>query len=108
MDPNADLAAPGAAITVLLCGHWEHKPPCPIAAHHTSAERDGAIVRLRILFATEPGTQGMVRDRIHEALAGGHLAGAPDLAAARWRLLKGYGSAVRDDEVAHAARLSHG
>jgi hypothetical protein len=35
-DAAADAAAPGAAITVALCGSWEHPPPCPLAAHHTS------------------------------------------------------------------------
>jgi len=32
VQPQADLRAPGAAITVALCGHWEHQPPCPLAA----------------------------------------------------------------------------
>jgi hypothetical protein len=27
------------AITVALCGHREHQPPCPTAPHHASAER---------------------------------------------------------------------
>lgn len=39
MSPGADLAAPGAAVTVALCGHWKHEPPCPLAAHHTSTTR---------------------------------------------------------------------
>ena len=25
---GADPRAPGGAITVALCGHWEHEPPC--------------------------------------------------------------------------------
>jgi hypothetical protein len=29
MPAGGDLGAPGAAITVALCGHWEHAPPCP-------------------------------------------------------------------------------
>jgi hypothetical protein len=24
MEPDADMRAPGAAITVALCGHWDH------------------------------------------------------------------------------------
>ena len=35
MAPGNDIAAPGAAITVELCGRWEHEPPCPLAPHHT-------------------------------------------------------------------------
>jgi hypothetical protein len=52
MGSGEDLRAPGGAITVALCGSWEHEPPCPLAPHHTAAERDGDVVRLRILFAT--------------------------------------------------------
>ena len=41
IDPEADIRAPGAAITVALCGHWEHEPPCPLAPHHTHADYPG-------------------------------------------------------------------
>ena len=43
MEPHADVRAPGAAVTVALCGHWEHEP-CPLAPHHVSAhENDGEL-----------------------------------------------------------------
>ena len=41
MSENDDDRAPGAAITLALCGSWEHSPPCPLAAHHTQPVRDG-------------------------------------------------------------------
>jgi len=25
-EPDADVRAPGAAVTVALCGHWDHEP----------------------------------------------------------------------------------
>jgi hypothetical protein len=28
LDPGEDTRAPGGAITVALCGHWDHEPPC--------------------------------------------------------------------------------
>ena len=56
-----------------LCGSWEHTPPCPLAPHHTSAERDGDVVRLRVLFAAESTDEPEVRRRIAEALAAGHV-----------------------------------
>ncbi len=43
MAAGADIRAPGAAITVGLCGHWEHEPLCPLAPHATAAQRDVAI-----------------------------------------------------------------
>lgn len=54
MERDADIRAPGGAITVALCGHWDHEAPCPLSPHHTSAIRDGSHVVLRTLFAVEP------------------------------------------------------
>lgn len=82
----SDPAAPGAAITVALCGHWGHPPPCPLAAHHTSFSQDGDTVVLRIIFATAASDEGEVRRRIDGALALGALA-VPGGGTARWILL---------------------
>ena len=90
----ADDRAPGAAITVALCGHWEHDPPCPIAPHHTAATRDGDELRLRILFATEPDRVDEVRSRIDAALAAGD-----------WRLVSAGCARIERDEREHARRL---
>jgi hypothetical protein len=90
--PDADLAAPGGAITAELCGHWEHAPPCPLAPHHTAAQRRGDLVQLRILFATEPDQEGEVRERIGRALA-------------PWDVRSCVAGDVQPDERAHAGRL---
>ena len=42
LDAGGDDRAPGGAITVELCGHWDHEPPCPLAAHHTGVRRTRA------------------------------------------------------------------
>ncbi|GAB3978739.1 hypothetical protein GCM10029978_072250 [Actinoallomurus acanthiterrae] len=104
MEAGGDVRAPGAAITVALCGHWEHEPPCPLAPHQTAAERAGDQVRLRVLFATEPAAETEVRDRIVEALSRSRLDG-PDGVTTRWRLLSERLSPVRDDEHEQAERL---
>jgi hypothetical protein len=104
MEPDADAAAPGAAITVALCGHWDHPPPCPLAPHHTSAQRVGDDVHLRILFATEPMNENLVRQRIEQALSGGELAG-PDGSVTRWRLLASRRGAVSAEDTDHVERL---
>ena len=90
--PDADIAAPGGAVTAELCGHWEHPPPCPLAPHHTAAQRRGAQVHLRILFATEPEREAEVRTRIGRALAA-------------WEVRTSAVGAVRQEEQAHAGRL---
>jgi hypothetical protein len=107
MAPEADTRAPGGAITVALCGHWEHPPPCPLAAHHTAVERDGAGVRVRTVFAADAGTEGEVRARIDRALADGALTG-PDGALTRWDLVSSAAGSIRPDETALADRLVNG
>lgn len=67
MAPDGDIGAPGAAVTVALCGHWDHEPPCPLAPHHTQADRIGDRVHLRTVFAVEPGGEDEVRQRIDAA-----------------------------------------
>lgn len=61
---DADVWAPGAAITAGLCGRWDHEPPCPLAPHHVHAERVAGEVHLRILFAAELGIE-RVRSTAH-------------------------------------------
>ncbi|MDE8668499.1 hypothetical protein PY310_07880 [Pseudarthrobacter sp. H3Y2-7] len=73
MAAGSDPSAPGAAITLELCGSWEHEPPCPLAPHHTDYARNGNDVTLRIVFAAEPDKEGDVRRRIERALAGESL-----------------------------------
>lgn len=129
MEPDADLRAPGAAITAELCGHWEHEPPCPLAAHYTNAYRVGEQVRIRTLFASEPADEAEVRRRIDTALGRGRLdhtagppgsndsagsagsdreegEGSPDAVVTRWRLESSGPAPVSPDEADHAARLA--
>jgi hypothetical protein len=96
MDAGADDRAPGGAITVALCGSWEHRPPCPLAPHHTAAERAGKQLRLRVLFAAEPDDEPRVRALIDGTLADG----------SGWRLASTAPSEVRPVERAHAERLT--
>jgi hypothetical protein len=70
MEPDADVRAPGAAVAVALCGHWDHEPPCPLSPHHVSADEDGEELRVRILFAAEPDAEGEARHLIDQALSG--------------------------------------
>jgi hypothetical protein len=92
MPAEADIRAPGGAITAELCGHGEHAPPCPLAPHHTAAQRRGAQVHLRVLFATEPDREAEVRTRIGRALGA-------------WDVRSCAAGEVRPDERAHAGRL---
>jgi hypothetical protein len=101
---GGDDGAPGAAITVALCGHWEHEPPCPLAPHDTRAEPTGDELRLRILFAVEPELEDEVRQRIDGALASSQLVG-PDGAVTTWELHGTQRGDVLEAELDHAGRL---
>ncbi|TYB44167.1 hypothetical protein [Actinomadura chibensis] len=104
LEAGGDVRAPGAAITVALCGHWEHEPPCPLAPHHTTAERSGDEVRLRVLFAAAPADEAEVRTRIEAGLSRAGLDG-PDGVTTHWRLRTAHPGRLRPDEAAHAAQL---
>jgi hypothetical protein len=105
LEPGGDDAAPGAAITVALCGSWSHEPPCPLAPHHTRVHRSGTEVTLRLLFATEPEDEARVRGLVQQALDRGWGDG-PDGERTTWRLVWAAPSAVTPDEADHARRLS--
>jgi len=104
MGADGDPQAIGAAVTVALCGHWDHEPPCPLAPHHTQAERVGDEVAVRTLFAAEPSAEDHVRRLIDEALASGHLEPSPGTAT-DWQLVSSNPAAVLEDERDHGERL---
>jgi hypothetical protein len=104
LDPGGDPRAPGGAITVALCGYWDHEPPCPLAPHHTDATPEGDSLRVRILFAAEPADEHRVRELIAQALSAGRQEG-PDGRVTRWMVESSGPSTVHPDESDHAARL---
>jgi len=105
LDPVGDLRAPGGAITVALCGTWQHPPPCPVAPHATTAERDGHHVRLRVLFAADPRDERWVRRVVDDVLARGWGVD-PEGARTTWRLVSSEPSDVRPDERERADRIA--
>jgi len=104
MATDGDSRAPGAAITVALCGHWDHEPPCPLSPHNTQADRIGSTVHLRTVFAAEPRSEDAIRQRIDDALTGGKLQG-PAGVTTHWELRASQPSAVSTAEKDLAARL---
>lgn len=103
MNPEADERTPGAAVTVALCGHWEHEPPCALSPHHVHVERVENDLRVRVLFAAEPETEREVRRRIDQALSGQWE--FPDGFTTPWRLLESRPGDLSPEEVDQAQRL---
>lgn len=104
MQPGGSPEALGGAITMALCGHWDHQPPCPLAPHYVASFPAGETVTLRVLFATEPANEQRVRSLIGEALAAGQLTG-PDGRVVTWQLRSASPGRIRPDEEDHAAQL---
>jgi hypothetical protein len=67
--PGCDPTAVGAAVTVELCGHWDHEPPCRWP-HNNEISAAGNRARFRTLFAAAPADEDEVRARIERAIAG--------------------------------------
>jgi hypothetical protein len=107
LPPEGDDRAPGGAITLALCGSWSHEPPCPLAPHHTAAERSGSEVALRVLFAADPADESRVRRLVDEALSAGSAAG-PDGVRTSWQLVASGPGDVRPEEQEHGRRLAGG
>jgi hypothetical protein len=104
MDPLANERAPGAVVTVALCGRWDHDPLWPLTPHHSCADRVDGEVRVRTLFAVELELEGHRPARHTHALASGQLVG-PDGQTTRWQLRTSPPSVVRNNETDHAQRL---
>jgi hypothetical protein len=108
LDPDGDERAPGAAVTVALCGHWDHDPPCPVPHRSDVVARDGDRLTVRVLFACPPSDTDGVRAAVTAALTAGELpVPTPDGGApTRWRVIDHQPTALTEGELPLAARLA--
>ena len=104
MQEDADERAPGGAVTLALCGSWEHDGPCPLAPHHTATRRSATALLVRVVFAAEAEREAEVRSLITGALTAGRLA-VPSIGTGCWRLVEEGPSELNAGEHEHAARL---
>jgi hypothetical protein len=59
--------APGGAVTVALCGHWDHEGPCRWP-HHSSIESQSSPARLRTVLAVDEPSYDEVVHRVESGL----------------------------------------
>ena len=85
LEPGADEAALGAAVTVALCGHWAHEGPCRWPHHTETATGIGDVAHVRTTVTVTETDVAEVSRRFRAALATGRLTG-PDGRISRWRL----------------------
>ena len=82
----------GAAVTVALCGSWDHEGPCRWPNNH-DIDASGAY---RVLFVAPPADEAEVRARIETTLH----------AATHWTVLQSGPRPVAPDEQELATRLA--
>jgi hypothetical protein len=103
---DGDEGAVGAAVTVELCGHWEHPPPCRVP-HRTDVAPGPDAAAVRVIFACEPAQEAAVRSGVERALQAGELpVPAPEgSGVTRWQVLRSGPGEVLDADRAVAARF---
>ena len=94
---DCDPRAVGAAVTVELCGHWEHEGPCTWP-HNSDidAERDPAL--FRTIYVADADEEPEIRARIERSLNAG----------AGWTITRVANRPIADDERELADRLASG
>ncbi|HTY72770.1 MAG TPA: hypothetical protein VMI11_10155 [Actinomycetes bacterium] len=101
---GADDRAPAAAVTVSLCGHWDHEGDCRWRHHTSIIERDGHSLTVRTVFASDIEDEQEVRERIVAALESGLLAGPAG--ESRWQVLRQEAVDLRPADQRVAGRLT--
>ena len=94
---GTDPAAVGAAVTVELCGHWEHDGPCRWP-HNSDIDASRSPAVLRTIYVADPDEQQAVRGRIEQALG----------ASSEWSVVDFRERDVADGERELAGRLRSG
>jgi hypothetical protein len=69
LGPGADARAPGAVVTVALCGHWEHEGACRWP-HNSRIDHSGNPARLRTVAVVDEESLAEVERRIDAGLRG--------------------------------------
>lgn len=105
LDDDSDPDAPGAAITIHVCGSIDHSGPCPLAPHNIHRTGDGRDLGVRVVFVAEPDQEHTVRGLIRDALQSSHLTG-PDGRTSSWRFVEDHPGTLRAEEQSLATRLA--
>ena len=103
MPAGGDPAAIGAAVTVELCGHWEHEGPCRWPHHTEVVESAAGNVRVRTVIHAQ-ADRPQVERRVREALDRGALRSSD--VEADWSLYRVREVPLRSDEVELARRIA--
>src|SRR5260221_57133 len=104
LEPDANPAAPGGAVTMALCGSWDHAGVCRWP-HQTSAAWEEQRGRVRVVFVADAEDENHVRALIDRALASGECVG-PDGRRSRWEVTERGAGVLSESEEALGARIA--
>jgi len=79
---DGNPAAPGGAVTMVLCGRWDHEGEC-CWPHQTLVAREENRGEVRVVFSADDREETRVRGLIDAALAVGASTG-PDGRVSHW------------------------
>jgi hypothetical protein len=105
LEDDDGAAAPGASVTVELCGHWQHEGACPWPHSTSIVSKVDRVLAVRVLFAASAPNVLEVRARIAAGLGRGELQG-PDGRLHRWRVLREDASDLLESEAPLVRELS--
>lgn len=97
LEPGTDPASVGAAVTVELCGRWDHPGPCRWP-HNNAVDASESPARFRTLYVADTQESERVAMRISAALGAG----------SGWRVVEINRRSVKPAEHALAGRLLAG
>lgn len=95
LNPAANPAAVGGAVTVELCGSWDHEGPCRWP-HNNDIEQAGADATFRTVFVASAKEVDEVRARIERALR----------TSTEWTVVESGPRALTNEERELGGRLS--
>jgi hypothetical protein len=87
LELGSDERALGGAVTVALCGHWEHEGECRWPHLTVTEAASEGLVHVMTTVTVGEDEEDEVRRRFHAALSTGTLTG-PDGAVSSWRLVE--------------------
>jgi hypothetical protein len=97
LQEGCDPRAVGAAVTVELCGHWEHEGPCTWP-HNSATDTERSPALFRTIYVADEQEEPEIRDRIERSLK----------QADEWRVIAVRSRPVSADERELADRLASG
>lgn len=97
LNEGCDPRAVGAAVTVELCGHWEHEGPCTWP-HNSEIAADRKPALFRTIYVADEDEEPEVRGRIESSLHAG----------SGWTVMRVGSRPIAHDERDLADRLATG